>query len=56
MKTENKKEEKLQEKPLGYQARQALKRPKDFEKLSPSAQWEIDRMLGILDWDGDPST
>lgn len=27
-------------------------RPPDFESLAPSEQWEIDKKLGILDWDG----
>jgi len=27
-------------------------RPKDFFSLSPEKQWEIDKSLGILDWDG----
>ena len=25
---------------------------KEFEKLTPREQWEIDKELGILDWDG----
>jgi hypothetical protein len=31
---------------------QAMKRPKNFHNLSNSKHWEIDRQLGILDWDG----
>jgi phosphoribosylaminoimidazole carboxylase (NCAIR synthetase) len=31
---------------------QAEKRPSDYEKLSAKEQWEIDKELGILDWDG----
>jgi hypothetical protein len=27
-------------------------RPKNYAKLSPREQWEIDDRLGILDWDG----
>jgi len=27
-------------------------RPSNFEKLSVEDQWEIDKKLGILDWDG----
>lgn len=27
-------------------------RPRDFGLLSPEEQWAIDKMLGILDWDG----
>lgn len=30
----------------------AMTRPKDFFKLGPNRQWEIDKSLGILDWDG----
>lgn len=30
----------------------ALQRGYDFKKLSPETQWEIDKSLGILDWDG----
>jgi len=30
----------------------ALKRPKNYFTLSPRKQWEIDKMLGILDWEG----
>ncbi len=30
----------------------ALKRPKNYFKLSPREQWKIDSELGILDWDG----
>ncbi len=31
---------------------QALKRPQNFVKLHPEVQWDIDKSLGILDWDG----
>jgi hypothetical protein len=27
-------------------------RPKNFFKLHPSRQWDIDEALGILDWSG----
>ena len=27
-------------------------RPKNFEDLDPEERWDIDRKLGILDWDG----
>lgn len=37
---------------LSHLAGMALKRPKDYAKLSFREQWEIDRGLGILDWDG----
>lgn len=30
----------------------AEQRPDNFEQLSPEEQWEIDKGLGILDWDG----
>jgi hypothetical protein len=29
----------------------ALKRPAEYSQLSPDRQWEIDKKLGILDWD-----
>lgn len=32
-------------------ARMATFRPKDFDQLPPEKQWEIDKKLGILDWD-----
>lgn len=31
---------------------QALKRPKNYDSLDSYQQWQIDRDLGILDWDG----
>lgn len=40
-----------EEVPVSYMVGQALKRPKDYNKLSSSDQWSIDRQLGILDWD-----
>lgn len=30
----------------------SFQRPIDFFKLSPERQWEIDKDLGILDWEG----
>lgn len=30
----------------------SFQRPTDFLKLSPERQWEIDKQLGILDWQG----
>lgn len=30
----------------------ALQRPDDYFKLSAQEQWDIDKRLGILDWDG----
>jgi len=29
-----------------------MKRPFDYHLLSDKRQWEIDKKLGILDWDG----
>ena len=37
---------------LSYEAERALMRPHNFDKLPPEEQWEIDKELGILDWDG----
>jgi len=34
-------------------AMQAKKRPSNYEKLSAEDQWEIDKRLGILDWNGE---
>lgn len=31
---------------------QAMKRPSNYHKLSSQDQWEIDKRLGILDWNG----
>lgn len=42
------------ERGLGPCARAALKRPANYAQLSAQEQWEIDRNLEILDWDGDP--
>ena len=30
----------------------ALERPSDYFKLDVKRQWEIDKELGILDWEG----
>jgi hypothetical protein len=30
----------------------SFQRPKNYFKLSVERQWEIDKNLGILDWDG----
>ena len=30
----------------------SFQRPSNYFKLSPERQWEIDKSLGILDWDG----
>ena len=32
---------------------QAMKRPSNYFKLSAREQWDIDKRLGILDWDGE---
>jgi hypothetical protein len=32
---------------------QSFKRPSNYFKLSPERQWEIDKDLGILDWEGE---
>jgi len=34
----------------------SFQRPKNYFKLSPERQWEIDSNLGILDWKGDSLT
>jgi hypothetical protein len=31
----------------------SFQRPKNYFKLTPRRQWEIDEDLGILDWKGD---
>ena len=33
---------------------QALKRPLNYCHLSSQEQWDIDKQLGILDWDPSP--
>jgi microsomal dipeptidase-like Zn-dependent dipeptidase len=33
-------------------ARRAKKRPKNYASLTGEEQWQIDKDLGILDWDG----
>lgn len=30
----------------------SFERPSNYFHLSPNRQWEIDRQLGILDWEG----
>jgi len=39
-------------KPLSKEAENAKKRPENYEQLSARDQWEVDKGLGILDWDG----
>jgi hypothetical protein len=34
----------------------SFQRPKNFFKLPPSEMWEIDKQLGILDWNGSDLT
>lgn len=31
---------------------QAKKRPAEYYSLPAAVQWEVDKQLGILDWDG----
>lgn len=40
---------------LGPMAEAAYKRPPNYKSLTGGEQYEIDKALGILDWDGDPS-
>lgn len=35
---------------------ESFKRPKNYFKLPPITQCEIDKKLGILDWEGDNLT
>lgn len=28
-------------------------RPTNYDQLSPQEQWDVDKRLGILDWDGE---
>ncbi len=37
---------------LSPEAERARGRHPDYERLSPREQWEEDKRLGILDWDG----
>lgn len=41
---------------LGPQARAATQRPSNYCELGPESQWNIDKGLGILDWDGEWNT
>lgn len=36
----------------GWAKAQAAKRPANYASLSAQHQWEVDKRLGILDWDG----
>lgn len=40
---------------FGPLTRTANTRPAGYHKLSGRNQWDTDKDLGILDWDGDPS-
>lgn len=35
-------------------AEAARRRPSNFDSLSAKEQWDIDKELGILDWEGGP--
>jgi hypothetical protein len=37
---------------LGPLAQAATRRPANYSELSSRSQWDIDKTLGILDWDG----
>jgi hypothetical protein len=43
-------------KPLGPQAEAATRRPANYAELGPQSQWDVDKNLGILDWDGEWNT
>ena len=55
-KDKNKTTEIIVKKPTGPQAIAATRRPPNYYQLSGEEQWEIDKQLDILDWDGDPNT
>lgn len=38
--------------PVSEMAERARRRPSNYNKLSGQEQWDIDKELGILDWDG----
>jgi hypothetical protein len=40
-------------KPLGPMAKACCFRPSNYADLPEHRQWEIDKDLGILDWDGE---
>jgi YgiT-type zinc finger domain-containing protein len=46
----------VSELPLGPLARAAETRPENFYSLSTEERWAIDKELGLLDWDGKPSS
>jgi hypothetical protein len=41
---------------LGPQAQRATERPANYCELSAQSQWDVDKGLGILDWDGEWNT
>ncbi len=41
---------------LGPLAEAAQRRPFDYNSLSGQDQWDIDKRLGILDWNGEPTS
>ncbi len=41
---------------LGPQAQAATRRPSNYCELSAQGQWDVDKSLGILDWDGEWDT
>lgn len=43
-------------KSLGPQAQAATRRPSNYAELSAQSQWDVDKRLGILDWDGEWNT
>jgi hypothetical protein len=38
--------------PISLEAQQAKKRSPNYKQMTPQEQWEEDKRLGILDWDG----
>lgn len=42
--------------PKGPMATVAERRPANFRQLGEAEQWETDKALGILDWDGSPES
>ena len=39
-------------KSLSPEAQRARGRHPDYDRISPQEQWEDDKRLGLLDWDG----
>jgi hypothetical protein len=40
------------DRPLGPMASLARQRPVNYCELTPQSQWDIDKRLGIIDWNG----